>query len=456
MEIIQSIIGFFIAIGILVTFHEFGHFIVARLFNVTVLNFSIGFGKSIYSKKLPGQTTEYSIGAIPLGGYVKMLESQEMDDLDKTNPKFATKFCFDKQSVYKRFLIVAAGPIFNLILAIIFFILVHLSGITGMKPLIESIDGVPEKILSSKDNALITKINDIDTKRWQDVRVETLNVIVRGDEQLTLTILKDDGEIENIRLPIEQSVLKRKGDIIKNIGFVPSRPDFGTTIGNVQENSPASLAGLQTGDTIITINDQTVSKWSDYVNIVQKNPNNILRLNVERDKKSRDLILVPSEMKIDDQILGFAGISPSRDALEKYRINVKYPLIESINKSINLTIDYTLLTFKMIFKLFSGQANVENISGPLSIAEFSGKSLAMGYVYFIYLMAVLSISLGVLNLLPIPMLDGGHLVYYTIEMIIGKPVSMKIQLIGQQLGIVVLLSIMVLAFYNDFLRIFSG
>ncbi len=456
MEIIQSIIGFFIAIGILVTFHEFGHFIVARLFNVTVLNFSIGFGKSIYSKKLPGQTTEYSIGAIPLGGYVKMLESQEMDDLDKTNPKFATKFCFDKQSVYKRFLIVAAGPIFNLILAIIFFILVHLSGITGMKPLIESIDGVSEKILSSKDNALITKINDIDTKRWQDVRVETLNVIVRGDEQLTLTILKDDGEIENIRLPIEQSVLKRKGDIIKNIGFVPSRPDFGTTIGNVQENSPASLAGLQTGDTIITINDQTVSKWSDYVNIVQKNPNNILRLNVERDKKSRDLILVPSEMKIDDQILGFAGISPSRDALEKYRINVKYPLIESINKSINLTIDYTLLTFKMIFKLFSGQANVENISGPLSIAEFSGKSLAMGYVYFIYLMAVLSISLGVLNLLPIPMLDGGHLVYYTIEMIIGKPVSMKIQLIGQQLGIVVLLSIMVLAFYNDFLRIFSG
>ena len=192
------------------------------------------------------------------------------------------------------------------------------------------------------------------------------------------------------------------------------------------------------------------------MDIVQKNPNNILRLNVERNQKLLDIILVPSEMKIDNKIVGFAGISPARGALEKYRIKVKYPLIESIDKSINLTIDYTLLTFKMIYKLFSGQANVENISGPLSIAEFSGKSLAMGYVYFIYLMAVLSISLGVLNLLPIPMLDGGHLVYYTIEMIIGKPVSMKIQLIGQQLGIVVLLSIMVLAFYNDFLRIFSG
>ena len=279
---------------------------------------------------------------------------------------------------------------------------------------------------------------------------------MRGDKQLTLTIVKNDGEMRNIELPIEQSILKKKGDIIKNIGFVPSRPDFGTILGGVQDNSPASLAGLQAGDKIIMINDQTISKWSDYVNVVQQNPNNILRLQVQRNQKSLDIILVPSEMKIDNRIIGFAGISPSRTTLEKYRINVKYPLVESINKSINLTKDYTLLTFKMIFKLFSGQANVENISGPLSIAEFSGKSLAMGYVYFVYLMAVLSISLGVLNLLPIPMLDGGHLVYYTIEMIIGKPVSMKIQLIGQQLGIVVLLGIMVLAFYNDFLRIFSG
>ena len=171
MEIIQSIIGFFIAIGILVTFHEFGHFIVARFFNVTVLNFSIGFGKSIYSKKFPDEVTEYSIGAIPLGGYVKMLESEEMHELDKNNPNFAKEYCFDKQSVYKRFLIVAAGPIFNLLLAVIFFILVHLSGITGMKPLIDSIDDVPTTVLSSQDKALIIKVNDVDTKRWQDVRV---------------------------------------------------------------------------------------------------------------------------------------------------------------------------------------------------------------------------------------------------------------------------------------------
>ena len=225
--------------------------------------------------------------------------------------------------------------------------------------LIDSIDNVPTSVLSSLDKALIIKVNDVETKRWQDVRVETLNGIVKGDDNLTLTVLKDNGAIENIDIPIEQSVLKKKGDIIKNIGFMPSRPDFGTTLGDVQENSAASLAGLQVGDKIISINDDPVDKWSDYVKIVQSNPNSILRLEVERNTELLAIILVPSEIKIDNQIIGFAGISPSQNALDKYRINVKYPLIESINKSIRLTVDYTILTLKMIFKLFSGQANVK-------------------------------------------------------------------------------------------------
>ena len=162
-----------------------------------------------------------------------------------------------------------------------------------------------------------------------------------------------------------------------------------------------------------------------------------------------------TERIINNKSVGYAGISPSTEALNDYRVKVQYPFFESVSKSFDLTVNYTILTFKMIFKLFSGQANMSNISGPLSIAEFSGKSLSMGYVYFAYLLAVLSISLGVLNLLPIPVLDGGHLVYYTIEMILGKPVSIKYQLIGQQLGLLILVGIMLVAFYNDFLRLFS-
>ena len=456
MEIIQSIIGFFIAIGILVTFHEFGHFYVARLFNVTVLNFSVGFGKNLYTKKFKDSETEYSIAAIPLGGYVKMLESQELENLDKSNPNISEKFCFDKQSVYKRFLIVAAGPIFNLILAVLFFIIVHLSGITGLKPFVENINGLPEQVISQSEKYEIISVNGHKTQRWQDVRVETLNSIVKGDKVLNLKLSRGGEETSNIKLPIDQSVLKMKGDVIKNIGIIPMRPEFDSTLGFVEDNSSASLAGLMPGDKIIKINGEAISLWSEYVEIVQNNPNNILQLEVVRMDTLINLILVPSEKVVGEKIIGYAGISPSREALDNYRVTVKYPLLESITKSFDLTINYTVLTFKMIFKLFSGQANMSNISGPLSIAEFSGKSLSMGYVYFAYLLAVLSISLGVLNLLPIPVLDGGHLVYYTIEMLIGKPVSIKYQLIGQQLGLLILVGIMLVAFYNDFLRIFSG
>ncbi len=455
MEIIQSIIGFFIAIGILVTFHEFGHFYVARLFNVTVLNFSVGFGKNIITKKFKNSETEYSIAAIPLGGYVKMLESQEMDNLDKSNPNISEEFCFDKQSVYKRFLIVAAGPIFNLILAVFFFIVVHLSGITGLKPYIDNIGELSGKLISGGEKHEIISVNDKITPRWQDVRVEALNSIIKGDNALNLRLSDSENRLIDIKVAIDQSILKMEGDVIRNIGIMPAKPDFDTTLGFVEDDSPAFLAGLLPGDKIIGIDGQRISTWSEYVDIVQKNPNNILQLSVSRGTELINLILVPSERIINNKSVGYAGISPSTEALNDYRVKVQYPFFESVSKSFDLTVNYTILTFKMIFKLFSGQANMSNISGPLSIAEFSGKSLSMGYVYFAYLLAVLSISLGVLNLLPIPVLDGGHLVYYTIEMILGKPVSIKYQLIGQQLGLLILVGIMLVAFYNDFLRLFS-
>ena len=209
MEIIQSIIGFFIAIGILVTFHEFGHFYIARLFNVKVLNFSIGFGKKIYKRKSSIDGTEYSIGLIPLGGYVKMLESRESEtsmDVGLLNQ------CFDKQSVYKKFLIVAAVPVFNLILAVVFFVFVHFSGITGMKPYITSIDGYTMKITSDMDKFEIIQVNEKNTKRWQDVRVEILNSVVNSKE-LKLHIKSNSNDIEVIDLGYDENILQLDGDM---------------------------------------------------------------------------------------------------------------------------------------------------------------------------------------------------------------------------------------------------
>jgi len=449
MEIIQSILGFFIAIGILVTFHEFGHFYIARLFNVKVLNFSIGFGKTLFKKQFSSEGTEYSIGLVPLGGYVKMLESSELDP-EKDKAEYA--YCFDKQSVYKKFLIVAAGPVFNLILAVIFFTIVHFSGITGMKPFVTSIEGHNLSQVKNKSFHEIIEVNGVTTQRWQDVRVEVLNAVVNRTK-LNVVIKGNENNINTININYDGNILQKDGDIIINLGFKPKTPEIPSIIGTIENNSPASLAGLQIGDQILSVNNENINNWSLLVENIQNNPNNILKLKINRFGKILDIILVPTVKTSSENGNGYAGISPDRNALNDFRILVKYPFFESIYKSISLTYNYSLLTFKMIFELFTGQANMNNISGPLSIAEFSGKSLSMGFVYFAYLLAILSISLGVLNLLPIPVLDGGHLVYYILEMLTGKPVPEKFQLIAQQFGMLILFGIMIIAFYNDFARL---
>ena len=449
MEIIQSIFGFFIAIGILVTFHEFGHFYIARLFNVKVLNFSIGFGKTLFKKQFSNEGTEYSIGLVPLGGYVKMLESSE---LDPETDKSEYAHCFDKQSVYKKFLIVAAGPAFNLILAVIFFTIVHFSGITGMKPFVTSIEGHNLSQVKNKSFHEIIEVNSVATQRWQDVRVEVLNAVV-NKTKLNVLVKDHENNINNINISYDNNILQEDGDVIINLGFHPKAPEIPSVIGTIENNSPASLAGLQVGDQILSVNGKNVDNWGLLVENIQDNPNNILKLKINRSGEKLDVILVPAVNSASEDGKGYAGISADRDALNEFRVLVKYPFFESIYKSTLLTYNYSLLTFKMIFELFTGQANMNNISGPLSIAEFSGKSLSMGFVYFAYLLAILSISLGVLNLLPIPVLDGGHLVYYMFEMLTGKPVPEKFQLIAQQFGILVLFGIMIIAFYNDFARI---
>ena len=451
MEILVSILGFIIAIGILVTFHEFGHYYVARLCNVKVLNFSIGFGKNIYTKKFKGNDTEYSIGLIPLGGYVKMLESHEVSDQHSD-----LEYCFDKQNVYKRFLIVAAGPVFNLILAIIFFTFVHFKGISGIKPIVDSVDSIHNSGLTLQVNNMeIYKVNDQYTKRWQDVRIEILNSTV--DRKPITLYLKDDTDKDyTINLAINyDEILQKEGDIIRNLGIQPSQPNLLPIIGGVQPNTPASLAGLKAGDFIQSINGKDVSNWTDWTQTIKDNPNNELEITLIRGNKEQKTLLIPTQKEIDKKIFGFAGVTADTSSLEQYKVTVAYSFFNSVHHSFILTYQYSLLTLKMIYKLFTGQANLKNISGPISIAEYTGKSLTMGIVYFAYILAILSISLGILNLLPIPMLDGGHLMFYLFEILTGNPISERVQLVGQQIGLVILFGIMILAFYNDFLRLFS-
>ena len=438
MELINSILGFIIAIGILVTFHEYGHFIVARLCNVKVLKFSVGFGKAIFKYKAEKSSTEYSLCAIPLGGYVQMLESKNPEGKKNDVNEEDYDYCFDKKNVYQRFAIVAAGPIFNLILAIIFFTMTYMNGIGGIKPTIQFAD--------SDDNYKIISVNDEKVERWQDVRIEILNNVMNNN-QISLSLINSLNLVRDYKLAYDPAVLNAEGDIIQNIGLNIVYPNRDAIIGTVSNKSNNS--NMMIGDKILYFDNMLVNTWDDFVKFIHSNPNKTVNITALR---SNNTINYPVTI-LNKNSKGYLGVSHKVDTSDY--VNVSYGFSNSISKAISSTTDYTLLTFKMIGRLVMGEANVKNLSGPLSIAQFSGKSLEMGLSYFLYLLAILSVSLGVLNLLPIPMLDGGHLVYYSYEMITGRELPMNIQLVAQFAGVAILGLIMVVAFYNDFVRIFT-
>ena len=438
MELIYSILGFILAIGILVTFHEYGNFIIARLCNVKVLKFSVGFGKAIFKYQANTKTTEYSLCTIPLGGYVQMLESKNQEGKKNDISEDDYQYCFDRKNVYQRFAIVAAGPIFNLILAIIFFTMTYMNGIGGIKPNI--------KLQDNDDHYQIVAVNDKQVERWQDVRIEILNHVMNNN-QILLSLSNSFDTIKNYKLNYNSTVLNKEGDIIRNIGLNVIYPNRDAVIGSININS--NNRNMMAGDKILYMNETLINSWDDLVSFIHSNPDRSINIIAERGNDNINYTVTILNKK--DK--GFLGISHKVD-MSSY-VNVSYSFADSISKAITSTTDYTLLTFKMIGRLVMGEANVKNLSGPLSIAQFSGKSLEMGLSYFLYLLAILSVSLGVLNLLPIPMLDGGHLVYYSYEIITGRELPMNIQLVAQFAGIAILGLIMVIAFYNDFIRIFT-
>lgn len=436
MEIINSIVGFIIAIGILVTFHEYGHYLVARLCDVKVLKFSVGFGNPIYSWISSKTNTEYSLCMIPLGGYVQMLESKNPEGQPNEISENDYKHCFDKKSVYQRFAVVAAGPIFNLILAVIFFAMTYMNGISGIKPKVTIQNNVYE----------IISVNDSEVQRWQDVRVELLNNVV-NEKNIILTLKDSNNNFNKFPIKYDSSILNSEGDIISNIGLNIMYPGRDAIIGSVDTNS--NNQNIQEGDKILSVDGQVINSWNDFVSFIKNSPERNIKIVALRD----DQVIDYDARILEKNGGGFLGVSKKIN--ESDFVFVNYNLFESLDRAITSTTDYTVLTFKMIGRLVIGEANVKNLSGPLSIAQFSGRSLEMGFSYFLYLLAILSVSLGVLNLLPIPMLDGGHLVYYTYEIIFGNELPQKVQLVAQFIGITLLGFIMIIAFYNDFLRIFS-
>ncbi len=454
LSVIYSVLSFIVAIGVLVTIHEFGHFWVARKMGVKVLRFSVGFGKPLWTIKAGADQTEYVIASIPLGGYVKMLDEREAEvaeaDLDRA---------FNRKNVWKRFAIVAAGPMFNFIFAIVAYTFIYLAGIDGIKPVIGEVS-VPSPAHSAgvRLQDTILSINGIETPSWEKARFTLLEESVdRG--KITLVVQGLDKQISDKSLDISglRLLQDEQIDLMGELGLSMWRPDIAPLIAEVIPGGAAQASGLLAEDQIVSINGEMVINARHWVDIIRANPDNNLSLVVLRDKQKVTLQLRPDKREENGISYGFIGVKNRVDIPIEIRrqmeVTERYGPIGALTAAVDKTWRMSWLTLKVLGKLVVGEASVKNLSGPITIARYAGISAQIGLMQFVGFLAIISISLGVLNLLPIPILDGGHLFYYLIEMIKGSPVSEMTELIGQKIGLALLLGLMSIAIYNDLIRL---
>ncbi len=451
METLFTIFYFVVAIGILVSIHEFGHFWVARKSGVKVIRFSVGFGKVIWSYQKTPDSTEYVLSAIPLGGYVKMVDEREGEVKKEDLP-----YAFNRQSLIARSAIVAAGPVFNLLLAIILFWAAFVIGETGMRPIVGSIEaGTLAAEAGFAEGEEIVSINDENVPTWSEAMNLLFSLAMQGEQEIKVAV-KNIDEIEQPHfLEISEKDVQEPELLYQRVGLKPWSPSLEPVIGKVIDNGAAKLAGLQKGDKIITANGELIKDWMQWVEFVRNRPEVTIQLIVEREDVQLPITIVPERIKIEEKDVGRigAGVDVPEELLDSLRVEYSLTPLDALIRAIEKTWFYSSSTLQMMGKMLIGKASPKNLSGPISIAQYAGQSAEMGLVHFLKFLALVSVSLGVLNLLPIPILDGGHLMFLAIEAIKGSPVSEKIQIVFQQLGMLMLMSLMLFAIYLDIGRL---
>ncbi len=445
-----TVASFLVALAILITVHEFGHFWVARKLGVKVLRFSIGFGRPLW-KRTSRDGTEYVIAAIPLGGYVKMLDEREGDVQAEDLP-----YAFNRQVLWKRSAIVVAGPVFNFLFAILAYWLVFVSGDVGLRPLIGKVaDGSIAAEAGLRPGDELLKIGDRDIPTWEAAVYALMAQYLDGGDLSVSVREKDGGEQLYWLNGQEMAALPDDPNILNSIGLSPSRPKAPPVIGELAAGEPARQAGLQTGDLLLQADGVAMDSWGDWVNYVRQRPSQDIRLLLQRAGVQIELTVTPRPLRQGDETIGRigAGVQVPEGFYESYRRERQLGPLEALGASVDKTWDLSVLMLKVLGRMATGQASIENLSGPISIAESAGKSASYGVSFFLKFLAVVSISLGVLNLLPIPVLDGGHLLFFLIEAIKGSPLSEQAMMHGQRVGLVLLLGLMTLAFYVDINRL---
>ncbi len=451
ISLLTTIVSFLVAIAVLVTVHEFGHFWVARRLGVKVVRFSIGFGRPILTWHRRGDETEYSVGAIPLGGYVKMVDEREEAVAPRDLP-----YAFNRQRLWKRAAIVAAGPLFNFLFAFVAYWGILVTGESGMRPQVgEVLPGSVAAEAGFRIGDELLAIGSRQTPSWGSAWPALVSGALDGDD-LVVRVRESDGrEVERI-LPGEAlAALDPGSGLLDALGLSSARPSLPPVIGEVLDGSPAQRAGLRSGDAIVAVDGTSLTTWHDLVDAVRMRPGQRVELQVERGADSLSVLLLTESVAEGEGRIGRIGAGPlvPDGLLDPYRVEVRYGPLAAAAAAAERIADVSVLTLRIIGRMLTGQASVENLSSPIGIADTAGKTASFGVEPFIKFLAMLSVSLGLLNLLPIPVLDGGHLLYFAIEAVIGRPLPDRVQAQGFKIGVALLVSLMTLAFYVDIARL---
>lgn len=452
MSVFYMVLAAIIVLGPLIAIHEFGHFWVARRLGVKVLTFSIGFGPAFLKWK-DKQGTQYQVAAIPLGGYVRMADEREGEVPPEDLPR-----AFNRQPVWGRMAIVAAGPLINLVFAVLLYWIIFLQGGETLRPIVGRVlPATPAAMAGMESGDEVVAIDGKPVKDWEGINYALIN---RMGESGTLHITlrpEQGGESRELSLSLDRFLSGREIDPFREIGFLPWQPALEPVIGEVVAGGPAEKQGLKADDRILSVDGKPVATWQDFVEVVRQQPEQVVEVGVQRGEQVLKLRLVPAGEKDDQGIvrgkLGVALKSQPVEYPEAYRQPVQHGPIEALGLAFQKTGTLIAFTLESLGKMLQGLISVNNLSGPITIAKVAGQTASLGWESLIGFMALLSVSLGVLNLLPIPVLDGGHLVYHAIEGLTGRPLSERMQMVGLRIGIFMLMSLMLLAIFNDLSRL---
>jgi regulator of sigma E protease len=447
-------VAFVIALGILIAVHEYGHYIVARWCGVKVLRFSLGFGKPVLLRRLGPDQTEWVVTALPLGGFVRMLDEREAPVAPEELHR-----AFNRQSVGKRFLIVLAGPVANFLLAVALYWGLFVVGTPGMRPLIEEpARGTAAAAAGFAAGDAVVAVDDVAVASWTDLRWILLKHAV-AHRAVRIDVSTESGRSMPRSLDLSSlGSADYDADFLGKLGLAPYNPRIPAVIGNVLPDSPAARDGLRTGDLVRRAGGRDIALWRDFVTVVQSHPNKPLTIEVERGGKPLAIQVTPSAKQEQGASVGKIGAAPKVDESLTQRLytEVRYGPIDAIGRAVEKTWDTSVFSLEMLGRMVIGEISWHNVSGPLTIADYAGQTARHGAIPYLTFLALVSISLGVLNLLPVPLLDGGHLLYYIVEIFKGSPVPDRIMELGQRVGMALLLVLMLAAFYNDINRLLSG